>query len=311
MRVVFFGTPAFAVPTLDALLANGHDVAAVVTQPDRPRTRSHSTLLPSPVKQRALEAGLTILQPDRPRGDEFLAALRALRPELGVVVAYGHILRPDLLAVPTFGMVNVHASLLPRWRGAAPIQWAVLSGDRRSGVSIMRMEAGLDSGPIWLTREEPIGEHDTAGMLFERLARLGAVALIDALPVIAAGAEPVAQDESRVTLAPKVDRELARVEWSRPRDEVSCRIRAMDPAPGAWTTLDGQPVKLFRPTRPVDPLPGELPPPGTIIASDGELLVACGDAPLAIGELQPAGRRRLAAADWLRGNHDAAGARFA
>ncbi len=310
MRLVFFGTPAFAVPSLDALLSAGHTVAAVVTQPDRPRTRSHSTLLPSPVKQRALEAGIPVLQPDRPRGDEFLDAIRALKPDVGVVVAYGHILRPELLAIPPLGMVNVHASLLPRWRGAAPIQWAVLSGDAVTGVSIMRMEAGLDSGPLWLAREEPINPHDTSGMLFERLARVGASALVEALPSIGAGARPEPQDESRVTLAPKLDRNTARVDWSRDRDEISCRIRAMDPAPGAWTTLAEQPVKLFHPSLPITPDPAPASAPGTIIASDGELLVACGDGPLAIGDLQPAGRRRLAAGDWLRGNATAAGQRF-
>lgn len=309
MRVVFFGTPAFAVPTLEALLTAGHDVAAVVTQPDRPRTRSHSTLLPSPVKARALDAGITVFQPDRPRGEEFTAALRDLDADLGVVVAYGHLLRPELLAIPRLGMVNVHASLLPRWRGAAPIQWAVISGDRETGVSIMRMEAGLDSGPVWLARRTPIAPDETSGDLFARLATLGAEALLEALPAIAAGEEPLAQDESQVTLAPKIDREQARIDWNQPADRVSALLRGMDPAPGAWTTLDGQPVKLFRPGDPV--ATEQLPVAGTIVSRNVSLAVACADALLPIGDIQPAGRRRVTTADWLRGMTRSADAAFA
>ena len=299
MRVVFFGTPAFAVPALEALLAAGHEVAAVVTQPDRPRTRSHSTLLPSPVKARAGEAGLAVLQPERPRGEEFYQAIRELDADLGVVVAYGHILRPELLAIPRLGMVNVHASLLPRWRGAAPIQWAVLSGDAETGVAIMRMAAGLDSGPVWLTRRTPIGPFDTSGDLFERLAHLGAAALVEALPSIARGDAPVPQDEALVTLAPKVDRDLARVDWHASARVASALIRAMDPNPGGWTTLDGEPVKLFRPGEPV--VPEALPPPGTVRPHEGGIAVACADALLPLADIQPAGRRRVTTADWLRG----------
>ncbi len=292
------------------LLAAGHQVVAVVTQPDRPRTRSHSTLLPSPVKQRAEAVGLRVLQPDRPRGDAFLETLRDLTPDIGVVVAYGHILRPEVLAVPPHGMVNVHASLLPRWRGAAPIQWAVLAGDATTGVSIMRMEAGLDSGPVWLARELPIADHDTSGTLFPKLAALGASALVETLPRIAAGEPATPQDEHAVTLAPKIDRPMARVDWTRSVREVSAQIRAMDPAPGAWTTLDDQPVKLFQPTASTS-TPDPQPPPATIVATEGAMMVACGDGMLQIGDLQPAGRRRLSAADWLRGATPPRGARFA
>lgn len=310
MRVVFFGTPDFAVPTLDALLASRATVAAVVTQPDRPRTRSHSTLLPSPVKQRALESGIPVLQPDRPRGEPFYVSMRNLNADVAVVVAYGHLLRPELLRIPRLGMVNVHASLLPRWRGAAPIHWAVLSGDASTGVSIMRMEAGLDSGPVWHAVESRIGPDDTTGTLFDRLATLGAAALVDTLPRIAEGAEPTPQDTSLVTLAPKIDRELARIRWDATSREVSCRIRAMDPFPGAWTMLGNESVKLFGPTVGAERTAPLFAPTGTLVATQAELRVVCADGLIEIGEVQPAGRRRMSAAEWLRGAPLTTGSRF-
>jgi methionyl-tRNA formyltransferase len=305
MRVVFFGTPDFAVPTLDALLAAGHDVRAVVTQPDRPRTRSHSTLIPSPVKQRALAAGIAVLQPERPRGAEFLDKIASLDCDLGVVVAYGHILRPDLLAIPRLGMVNVHASILPRWRGAAPIHWAILSGDWETGVSIMTVEEGLDSGPVWHVVRTPIEANTTTGELFDRLANLGAQALIDALPRLTDGTTPTPQDPELVTLAPKIDRDVARINWNQPAHQVSCRIRAMDPAPGAWTTLDGQPYKLFSPAVVAASLAA-----GELRTRDDELIVGCGEGALRIADIQPAGRRRMPVDEWLRGVTGASGLRF-
>ncbi len=314
MRVVFFGTPEFALPTLDALLESGTEVAAVVTQPDRPRTRSHSTLLPTPVKSRALHAGIPVLQPERPRGDEFLAAIRALDADVGVVVAYGHLLRPELLAIPRHGMVNVHASLLPRWRGAAPIHWAVMAGDAMTGVSIMRMEAGLDSGPVWHQVTTPINDADTTGSLFTRLAHMGGEALIATLPRIVAGAAATGQDESQVTLAPKIDRETARIRWDASVSEVSRQIRAMDPFPGAWTMLGDESIKLFGPSvgaqraAPLQPL---FAPTGTIVATDVALSVVCNDGLLEIGEVQPAGRRRMPSAEWLRGATLTTASRFA
>ncbi len=299
MRVAFFGTPAFAVPSLDALLRTGTGVAAVVTQPDRPGSRSHSTLVAPPVKQRAVHHGVPVLQPERPRGDEFLIAIRALDIDLGVVVAYGHLLPEALLAIPRLGMVNVHASILPRWRGAAPIHWAVASGDATTGVSIMRVETGLDSGAVWHTRTLPIGDADTTGILFEQLALLGADALVEALPRIAAGESPMPQPIEGVTLAPKIDRPRARIDWQADADIVSRHIRAMDPAPGAWTTFGDETLKCFG----VTVLPGG--PPGTPGEVDREvrdaLVVRAGRDGVRIAEVQPAGRRRMTSGDWLRG----------
>jgi methionyl-tRNA formyltransferase len=310
MRVVFFGTPDFAVPTLDALLTHPEiSVAAVVTQPDRPRTRSHSTLIPSPVKQRAERDAIPVWQPERPRGDEFVTALRTLDAELGVVVAYGHILRSEVLDTPRRGMINVHASLLPRWRGAAPIHWAVLSGDARTGVTIMQMDPGLDAGPVWHARSTSIEDTDTTGTLFGRLAKLGAEALIEALPMITSGSAPTPQDASQVTLAPKVERAHARIDWTASATHVSCLIRAMDPAPGAWTMFGDEPIKLSRPA--AAQAAGSLSTPGTILPRHDDLLVACNDAWLSVSDVQPAGRRRMPAAAWWRGTGAPAGAHFA
>ncbi|MEO8715452.1 MAG: methionyl-tRNA formyltransferase [Acetobacteraceae bacterium] len=307
MRAVFFGTPAFAVPSLDALCAAQVDVAAVVTQPDRPTGRSHSTLVAPPVKQRAATLGIKVWQPERPRGDEFFAALRALDADIGIVVAYGHLLPPELLAIPRLGCVNVHASLLPRWRGAAPIQWAILSGDPASGVSIMRVERGLDTGAVWHERETAISDRDTAATLTDRLALLGAEALLEALPRIAAGAAPRPQDAVGATLAPKIHREHARIRWHDAAPAVACRIRAMDPAPGAWTTIGGADIKLFGAMIATDAVGA----PGAMVAHSDQLLVATGhDGAVLIRDAQPAGRRRMAALDWFRGAGLAANARF-
>ena len=248
MRVIFFGTPEFAVPSLDALRRGGHDIAAVVTQPDRPHGRSRSRLVAPPVKEAARAAGIDILQPERPLGDLFAATLRHTGARLGVVAAYGHILKPDILAIPTLGMINVHASLLPRWRGAGPVQAAILHGDRETGVSIMRMEAGLDSGPVYLRRELPIGVEDTAGTLTARLAELGAEALLEVVDALEGnGPAPTPQDDALATFAPKVTRLAARVPWERTAVDVALHLLAYDPWPGAWSEGDGGELKLFTP----------------------------------------------------------------
>jgi methionyl-tRNA formyltransferase len=306
MRIVFFGSPEFAVASLRALLRERFPIAGVVTQPDKPQGRSRSTLVPPPVKIAALEAGLPVLQPARPVGDLFLASLKRLEADLGVVVAYGHILRREVLDTPPRGMINVHASLLPRFRGAAPIQHALLAGDRETGISIMRMEEALDSGPVLHRLATPIGDGETAGTLTSKLAELGAAALVEALSLLSAGSVKLQpQDESRVSYAPKVSRETARLEWSRDALSLERQIRAFDPLPGAWTTLDGAPVKLF----------GALPAvgsgePGTVLAASDRLVVAAGSGAVAVREVQPAGRNRLPVEDWVRGRGVAAGGRF-
>jgi methionyl-tRNA formyltransferase len=306
MRIVFFGTPEFAVESLRALLRERFTVAGVVTQPDKPQGRSRSTLVPPPVKLAALDAGLPILQPTRPVGDLFLAGLRRLEPDLGVVVAYGHILRREVLDAPPRGMINVHASLLPRFRGAAPIQHAILAGDRETGISIMRMEEGLDSGPVLHRVNTPIADGETAGTLTDRLAGLGATALVEALSLLSAGSvKSQPQDESRVTYAPKVTRDLARLDWWREAAALERQVRAFDPVPGAWTTLEGAPVKLFSALPAVGS--GE---PGSVLAASDRLVIAAGGGAIAVREVQPAGRNRLSVEDWVRGRGVAAGSRF-
>jgi methionyl-tRNA formyltransferase len=307
MRVVFFGTPEFAVASLRALLRERIAVAGVVTQPDKPQGRSRTTLVPPPVKVVAQAEGLPVLQPTRPVGDLFLAALRRLEPDLGVVVAYGHILRREVLELPPRGLINVHASLLPRFRGAAPIPHAILAGDRETGISIMRMEEGLDTGPVLHRVATPIADDETAGTLTRRLAALGAGALVEAISLIGAGLErPQPQDDVAATYAPKIGRELARLDWTRDAQALERQVRAFDPAPGAWTELDSAPVKLFGAT----PAVGGGPP-GTVLAATDRLVVACGSGALAVREAQPAGKTRLAVADWVRGRGIAAGRRFA
>jgi methionyl-tRNA formyltransferase len=303
MRIVFFGTPEFAVASLRALLRERFTIAGVVTQPDKPQGRSRSALVPPPVKQLAQAERLPVLQPVRPVGDLFLAALRRLEPDLGIVVAYGHILRKEVLNLPPHGMINLHASLLPRFRGAAPVQHAILAGDRETGVSIMQMEEGLDSGPVIHRVATPIGPAETAGGLAQRLAELGAGALVEALSLLTAGlARPHEQDSASATYAPKIDRESARLHWHRDAPTLARQVRAFDPAPGAWTTLRDTPLKLFA----AEPSPGRGEP-GTVISAGERLVIACGGGALAVAEVQPSGRNRLPVDSWVRGRGIEAG----
>lgn len=311
MRVLFWGTPAFSVPTLRALTEEGHDVAGVVTTPDRPAGRGRR-ITPSPVKKAALADGLPVLTPERPRGEDFLDAIRALEPEVSVVVAYGHILRPEVLAVPPMGSLNVHASLLPELRGAAPIHWAIVRGYEKTGVTVMRMVAEMDAGPILLQEEEPVGPQETSGELSARLSEIGAVALVEALALLSVGAcEEREQDHERATYAPKVDRETARVDWSRSAVEVANLVRGMDEAPGAWSLLGDEPVKLFRP-RPLTESRAGGAEPGTVLRADPTegLVVAAGAGAVELDEVQPPGKRRMKAAAWVRGRGVAEGQRF-
>jgi len=308
VRIVFFGTPAFAVPSLNVLLAEGAPVVGVVTQPDRPRGRSRSTLVPPPVKVEALEHGIPVLQPNHPRGDVFLTTLRHLEPTLGIVVAYGHILRPEVLAVPPLGMINVHASLLPRHRGAAPIQSAILAGDQVTGISIMQMDQGMDTGPILHRVETPILDTDTAGTLTSRLATLGGLALVEALALLRLGRlHPVPQEPAFATHAPKITRSTARIAWDAPADAVARHLRAHDPEPGAWTLHHETPIKLFAPTvvaRAIGLAPGEIRREGD------RVLIGTGQGAVAIGSVQPAGRPRMEALAWIRGRGSLPGDRL-
>jgi methionyl-tRNA formyltransferase len=307
MRVVFFGTPDFAVPTLQALVAERFPVVAVVTQPDRATGRSRSVLTPPPVKVFAEQAGLPVLQPERPVGDLFVTSLKRFDADVGVVVAYGHVLRPDVLAIPRLGMLNVHASLLPRYRGAAPIHHAILNGDAETGVTIMQMEAGLDTGAILHRVVTAIDPDDTTGELWRRLAMLGASALLETLSLISGGlARPTPQDDTLATYAGKIDRSMARIDWSEDAAAVARRIRAFDPTPGAWATLDGATIKLFGARARSGSLAAEdgdriSHAPGTVLLVGERLLVACGHGSVMVREVQPEGRSRLDIAAWARG----------
>jgi methionyl-tRNA formyltransferase len=309
MRILFWGTPDFALPPLRALLGEGYEVVGVVTQPDRPAGRGRK-LRPSPVKAAALEEGLPVLTPERPRGDDFLAELQALSPDLSVVVAYGHILRPEVLELPTRGSVNIHASLLPELRGAAPIHWALVRGHQKTGVTIMEMTPGMDEGPILLQRSIPISEEDTVSGLTLRLSELGAEALLEALALLPE-LEAVEQDHAAATYAPRILRETARVDFSRTAREVANQIRGMDAVPGAWTEVEGEPLKLFAPRvlrasgpgGDAGPAPGSPHPGAEVSEAVGEALAYAtgGGGVVAVDQVQPAGRRRMAAADWARG----------
>jgi methionyl-tRNA formyltransferase len=306
MRIVFFGTPDFAVASLQALIQSRISVSGVVTQPDKPQGRSRSELVPPPVKVAAQSAGIPVLQPVRPVGDVFTTSLRRLEPDLGVVVAYGHILRPEVLSIPPRGMINVHASLLPRYRGAAPVQHAILRGETETGISIMHMEAGLDSGPVLHRVATPIQPEETAGELLARLAELGANGLIEALSLISGGlARAQPQDHSRATYAPKIDREQAKLDWERDATILVRQIRAFDPVPGAWAMLNGGILKMFGARE----VPG-TGDPGSVLAAGDRLVVAAGRGAVAIHEVQLAGKTRIPVPAWVRGRGIAPGQRL-
>jgi methionyl-tRNA formyltransferase len=306
MVVVFFGTPDFAVPSLRALVGEGFDVRAVITQPDRPQGRSRSALIPPAVKVAALAEGLDVLQPERPTDPDLRHHLQHLAPDVGVVVAYGHILKPDMLAIPRRGMVNVHPSLLPALRGAAPVEWSILNGLETTGVTIMLMDAGMDSGPILHRLPHRIQPGTTGGELSAHLAEMGAQALIEALALWdQGGLQPTPQDDAHATFAPKLTREVAHIDWTQAAEVVARQTLALDPRPGAWTSLGESEVKLFRGR--ADAGEGA---PGTVLVANGHLLVACGAGAVAIAEAQPSGKARMSVADWVRGRGIAAGQRF-
>jgi methionyl-tRNA formyltransferase len=308
MKILFWGTPVFALPALRALSDEGHVVVGVVTQPDRPAGRGR-TPTASPVKELAVEEMITVLQPERPSGEAFLAEIRQLEPDLSVVVAYGQILRTEVLDLPPGGSVNIHASLLPELRGAAPVHWAIIHGYQVTGVTIMQMDAGLDTGPILHQVSEPVRADESMSDLALRLSEIGASALIETLTTLENGSiEAVSQDDQRATYAPKLDRETARLDWGLPALQVTRWIRGLDAVPGAWSRLnDDEPVKLFHPR--VEFQDGA---PGQVLDVDSEVgvLVAAGHEAVRIREVQPAGKRRMEAGEWIRGRGVKVGDRF-
>jgi methionyl-tRNA formyltransferase len=292
MNIVFMGSPEFAVPCLEALLEH-HRVLAVVTQPDKPAGRGLG-LQPPAVKVRAMKAGVPVLQPVSVRKPPFLDELRALAPEMVVVVAYGKILPGDVLRVPAKGCVNVHASLLPRYRGAAPIQWAIIRGEKETGVTLMQMDEGMDTGDMLLKKSIPIDDQVTSGEMFGRLARLGAEVLIEGL---SRELVPEKQDHSAATMAPMLEKETGRVDFSAGARAVRDLVRGCDPWPTGHTFLDGELLKLYKPK--VVSGSGE---PGVVLGADRDgLIVACGADAVAFGELQLPGRKRLPAQALLAG----------
>ena len=307
-RIIFMGTPEFAVPSLQALIEHGEQVVAVVCQPDKPKGRGRK-LSPPPVKELAQAEGIPVLQPTRVRTPEFLEEIRGYQPDLIVVTAYGRILPGPLLHLPPLGTINVHGSLLPRYRGAAPIQWAVLNGDPETGITIMQVDEGMDTGDIYLADRLTISPDDTSGSLAVKMAKLGGRLLIEALERLKAGNLPrQKQDDQLATLAPPLSKELSEIDWQRPALEISCQIRGLDPWPMAHTTLEGKWLRLFTPQ--VIPGPVHVPS-GTLCRADKNgLTVATGEDYLRLGEVQLEGGKRMSADAFLRGRPLAAGLRF-
>lgn len=311
MRVLFWGTSTFAVPSLNALLGEGFEVVGVVTQPDRAQGRSRSVLVPSPVKEVAVAESLPVLQPEKPRGDVFLAELSALEPDVSVVVSYGHILSRAIIELPPLGTVNVHASLLPKLRGAAPIQAAIRDGFIETGITIMKMVPELDAGPILLQARTPIAVDETYGELELRLSELGALALVEALTLLAVGqASERPQDHAAATHATKIDRAMARVPWHEGCGVVARLIRAYDPRPGAYAMLGGAEVKLFGAAESENAEQHGDRAGEVLAVTDQGMLVACGEGAVSIAFVQPAGRRRMASREWASGRGVSVGDRL-
>ena len=297
MRIVFMGTPDFAVPSLQALIDAGHDVCAVYTQPDKPQGRKQILTAP-PVKTLALEHDIPVFQPNTLKNEDEQARLRELAPEVIIVVAYGKLLPKAVLDIPSHGCINVHGSLLPRWRGAAPIQWAVIAGDEKAGVTTMQMAEGLDTGDMLLTYETKVGEKETAGELFDRLAQSGAELLTQTL-VKLDEITPRPQDDAQSCYAHMLDKQMAVIDWSRSAHEIDCLIRGLNPWPIALTTLSGERLKVFAAEKANGN--GE---PGTVLEADPKkgLTVACGEGALKLTEIQLVGGKRMKATDFLRGH---------
>jgi len=300
MRVVFMGTPDFSVPTLQALVQAGHELTAVVTQPDRPRGRGKKEAAP-PVKVAAQAFQLPVFQPQRVRDPEFLEVLKRLAPEIIVVAAYGRILPPAILDLPVYGCVNVHASLLPKYRGSAPLHWVVINGERETGITIMRMDEGMDTGAILLKEAVPISEVDNVGIVHDKLAALGARLLVQALDLAGRGELVGTPQDGEPSYAPMLKAQDEIVEWERPVRQLHNQIRGMDPWPGARTTLLGRVLKLWRAAVVDECTVGHVP--GQVLANGREgITVGTGQGLLLVQELQLQGAKRMSAADFARGN---------
>lgn len=305
MRVIFMGTPDFAVPSLRKLLEEKYEVCAVFTQPDKPKGRGHK-LQPPPVKELALEYGIPVYQPATLRTEEAQEQIVSLRPDLIVVVAYGKILPKAVLDAPKLGCINVHGSLLPKYRGAAPIQWAVIHGEKTAGVTTMMMAEGMDTGDMLLKAETPVGEEETAGELFDRLMTIGADLLSDTLQKLEVGTlERIPQAESEATMAPMLSKELSQIDWARSARELHDLIRGLNPWPCAHSTLDGKRLKLLASR--VTEGNGE---PGTVESRNGGLVVYCGEGALLLTELQTENGKRMSGGNYLLGHPVKPGARF-
>lgn len=305
MRIIFMGTPDFAVPSLKSLLDHGHEICAVFTQPDKPKGRGHKLQSP-PVKELALQHGLAVYQPTTLRNEDIQREIRSLEADAIIVVAYGKILPPQVLAASRLGCINVHGSLLPQYRGAAPIQWAVINGEKATGVTTMFMAEGVDTGDMLLKAETPVGPEETAGELFDRLKIMGAELLIQTLEQLERGTlKGTPQEEAQATLAPMLNKEMASIDWHKPAQWIHDLIRGLNPWPCAVSVLDGKRVKLLA----SQVVPGE-DAPGTAHNINGDLVAACGQEMLKITEIQTENGKRMSGKDYLLGHPLSDGARF-
>lgn len=297
MRILFMGTPDFAVPCLEKLIKDGHNIVGVLTQPDKPQGRKMK-LTPPPVKELALQNNLEVYQPESLKNDAIKQLLEDKQPELIVVVAYGKILPKYVLDFPKYGCINVHGSLLPRWRGAAPIQWSIIAGDKTAGVTTMKMAEGLDTGDMLLKYETEIAQTETAGELFDRLALNGAELLHDTIEQIDS-IVPEVQDESKANYAHMLDKQMAQIDWSKSNKEIDCLIRGLNPWPIALTTLNGERLKVYSAS-----LQNASGKAGEVLKADSKngLLVACGEGAMLLNEIQAVGGKRMNAKDYLRGH---------
>ena len=306
MKLVYMGTPQFAVPPLRALAEAGHEITGIVTRIDKPAGRGRNVAAP-PVKAVALQLGLPLYQPKRVREPMFIDALRKLNPDVIVVAAYGQILPKEVLTLPKYGCINIHASLLPAYRGAAPINWAIIRGDKETGITIMQMDEGMDTGGVLMQESHPIDPRDTSGTLTETLSELGARLITKSLPLVESGIlKPMVQYESKATLAPLLKKEDGLVDWTLPAADIHNRVRGFSPWPGAYTFLDGGMIKILE----TDVLPGEGEPARMHEGEDNTLVVGTGRGLLLILSIQPAGKKPMHAADFLRGHRGIEGKKF-